>query len=377
MLSSFDDFPIHQTSHPIAQTAGTDLNHYDRYFFNGYTSDTRLFFAAAFGLYPNRHVADAHFSVVVNGASVEAEQINVHASRRAPLDRSEANIVGPIQVEVLEPLHTLRVTVDAAEHGLRADLTFVRRSAPIQEPHFFHQVGQRVLMDSTRMTQFGVWEGWIEVDGEVIDLNPEKTLGSRDRSWGVRPVGEPAPTGAPVADPQFYWLWAPLNFDSFSTHFDINEMFDGKRWHETGFVALSGSSVVEPADAMRSVDYRIGWKPGTRRAEWFEIDFEPWQGEVSTIRLEPLFDLHMLGIGYGHPEWRHGAWKGELVIAGDRWSLPVSDPNAFHHIHIQSLVRATTTGGLGQHTGLGALEQLAVGRHDPTGLVGLNDGWSA
>ena len=377
MLSSFDDFPIHQTSHPIAQTAGTDLNHYDRYFFNGYTSDTRLFFAAAFGLYPNRHVADAHFSVVVNGASVEAEQINVHASRRAPLDRSEANIVGPIQVEVLEPLHTLRVAVDAAEHGLRADLTFVRRSAPIQEPHFFHQAGQRVLMDSTRMTQFGTWEGWIELDGEVIDLDSEKTLGSRDRSWGVRPVGEPAPTGAPVADPQFYWLWAPLNFDSFSTHFDINEMFDGKRWHETGFVALSGSSVVEPADAMRSVDYRIGWKPGTRRAEWFEIDFEPWQGEVSTIRLEPLFDLHMLGIGYGHPEWRHGAWKGELVIAGDRWSLPVSDPNAFHHIHIQSLVRATTTGGLGEHTGLGALEQLAVGRHDPTGLVGLNNGWSA
>ena len=101
MLSSFDDFPIHQTSHPIAQTAGTDLNHYDRYFFNGYTRDTRLFFAAAMGLYPNRHVADAHFSVVVNGTTVDAEQINVHASRRAPLDRSEANTVGPIQVEVL------------------------------------------------------------------------------------------------------------------------------------------------------------------------------------------------------------------------------------------------------------------------------------
>ncbi|MBT7429035.1 MAG: hypothetical protein HN783_04405, partial [Ilumatobacter sp.] len=201
MLSSFDDFPIHQTSHPIAQTAGTDLNHYDRYFFNGYTRDTRLFFAAAMGLYPNRHVADAHFSVVVNGTTVDAEQINVHASRRAPLDRSEANIVGPIQVEVLEPLHALRIAVDAPEHGLRADLTFVRRSAPIQEPHFFHQVGQRVLMDSTRMTQFGGWEGWIEVDGEVIDLEPGETLGSRDRSWGVRPVGEPAPTGAPVADP--------------------------------------------------------------------------------------------------------------------------------------------------------------------------------
>jgi len=65
VLSSFDDFPIHQTSRPIAQTGSTDINHYDRYFFNGYTKDTRLFFALAMGLYPNRHVADASFSVVI------------------------------------------------------------------------------------------------------------------------------------------------------------------------------------------------------------------------------------------------------------------------------------------------------------------------
>ena len=380
VLSSFDDFPVHQTSHPVAQTAGTDLNHYDRYFFNGYTKDTRLFFALAMGLYPNRHVADAHFSVVLNGRTVDAEQINVHASRRAPLDRADANKVGPIEVEVIDPLNALRLAIDAPEHGLRADLTFVRRSAPIEEPHFFNQVGQRVVMDSTRMTQFGGWEGWVEVDGEVIDLEAGETVGSRDRSWGVRPVGEPAPTGAPVADPQFYWLWAPLNFDTFSTHFDVNEYFDGKRWHETGFVSLANNgngddAVAAQAEAMRSVDYRIGWQPGTRRAEWFEIDFVPWNGEPSTIKLEPLFDFHMLGIGYGHPEWRHGIWKGELAVGGDRWRLPVEDPNAPHHMHIQSIVRATTTGGLGENEGLGTLEQLAFGRHDPTGLTGLNTGF--
>ena len=69
------------------------------------------------------------------------------------------------------------------------------------------------------------------------DLAPGETLGSRDRSWGVRGVGERTPTGAPVADPQFFWLWAPINFDTFSTHFDVNELYDGKRWHETGFIA--------------------------------------------------------------------------------------------------------------------------------------------
>ncbi len=57
MLSAFDDYPIHQTGDPIAHTASGDLNHYDRYFFNGYSTDGELYFGAAMGLYPepSRH----------------------------------------------------------------------------------------------------------------------------------------------------------------------------------------------------------------------------------------------------------------------------------------------------------------------------------
>jgi hypothetical protein len=278
-------------------------------------------------------------------------------------------------VEVLEPLNALRVTVEAPEQGLRADLTFVRRSAAIEEDHFRHQVGARVVMDYTRLTQFGGWEGWIEVDGELTDLAPGETLGSRDRSWGIRSVGERAPSGAPVADPQFFWLWAPVNFDTFSTHFDVNELFDGKRWHESAFVApVAGPDGAAPADAMRSVDYEIAWRPGTRTAEWFAMHFTPWTGEPSTIRLEPLFEFHMSGLGYLHPEWGHGVWKGELAVDGERWDLPVADVLAPDKVHVQAVVKATTTGGLGEHEGLGVLEQLAIGRHDPSGLTGLFDG---
>jgi len=377
VLTSFDDFPVHQTSRPVAQTSSADLNHYDRYFFNGYTRDARLYFAAAMGLYPNRHVSDASFSVVVDGGRVDGRQINVHASRRAPTDRADANEVGPIKVEVLEPLHALRLQVEAPEQGLRADLTFVRRSAPIEEPHFFQQVGVRVMFDYTRLTQFGGWEGWIEVDGEVYDLEPGETWGSRDRSWGVRPVGERGPSGAPVADPQFFWLWAPVNFETFSTHFDVNELFDGRRWHETAIVAPVDTGDGPLPEAMRGAEYRIEWTPGTRHAAAFELDLIPWVGDLSTIRLEPLFNFQMLGIGYGHPEWSHGVWKGELVVGGDRWDLPIEDPAAPQHGHIQSIVRATSSGGLGEHEGIGILEQLAIGRHVPSGLEGIFDGYSA
>ena len=51
VLTRADDFPIHQTSEPIAY-AGTDRNFYDRYFFNGYSMQAgdKAFFAAAFGV---------------------------------------------------------------------------------------------------------------------------------------------------------------------------------------------------------------------------------------------------------------------------------------------------------------------------------------
>ena len=45
-------------------------------------------------------------------------------------------------------------------------------------------------MDYTRLAQWGTWEGWIEVDGERIEVDRAGTWGSRDRSWGIRGVGE-------------------------------------------------------------------------------------------------------------------------------------------------------------------------------------------
>jgi hypothetical protein len=369
VLSSFDDFPIHQANVPIAHTATADLNHYDRYFFNGYPVSIGaddLYFGVAMGLYPNRHVVDAAFSVVRGG-----RQRSVLASQRAPQDRRDATRVGPIHVEIVVPLHTLRLTVDAADQGLRADLTFVARSPAIEEPHFFQRAGVRTFFDYTRLTQFGTWAGWVEIDGARTDVRPDEYWGSRDRSWGVRPVGEPAPSGAPVQwPPQFFWLWAPVNFPSMSTHFDVNEYGDGRRWHEVGCIARTGD---DPADVMRTVDWRVQWRRGTRFADSFEYDLIDWQGGVHTVRLEPQYEFHMRGLGYGHPEFGHGWWKGEAAVHGEELTLPVDTPCAREHVHVQALCRATYTAPDGDtEVGTGILEQLAFGDH-PTGLTGILD----
>ncbi len=362
MLTPLDDYPIHQTSQPLAIPASGDPNHYDRFFFNGYTADASIFFAAAFGLYPNRDVIDGAFSVVLDGLHV-----NVHASGRCPLDRSETT-VGPIRVEIVRPMHEHRVTVDAPEHGLRAELTMTARTAPVQEPAFHIRRDTRVIMDSTRLTQFGSWTGWIEVDG--VRLLVDGAHGTRDRSWGIRSVGAPVP--GPARPPQFYWLWAPVSFDTVCTHMDVNEDAAGARWHESGFVVPVGDAAPQAASAM---DYRIEWRPGTRTAAWAEIDLAV-AGERLTVRLDPLYEFQMLGIGYLHPEWGHGAWKGELAVGGTRLLLPVDDPLAIQHVHVQALCRAELHGpGYDGVVGMGVLEQLVIGPHQPSGFAALNDGY--
>lgn len=369
MLSSFDDYPIHQTSEPIAHPESGDPSHYDRYFFNGYSKDGATFFALAMGLYPNRHVMDASFSVVRNG-----EQINVHSSGRAPFERSECTRVGPISLEVIVPMKRHRIEVDMPDHGVRADVTFTATSLPYEEPPFLVRSGNRTTMKYTRLTQLGTWDGWIEVDGIRIDITNETFAGSRDRSWGIRGVGERVPMGAPALQPpQFYWLWAPVCFDGFGTVFDVNEYSDGQRWHESGAL-LMGPDTIKHA---HSVAYAYGWEPGTRRARAFDLTYHFADGSAQ-LSFEPIVHFQMVGLGYLSPDWGHGMWKGDLVTGGERFAVPVHNPMETTHLHTQTLCRVTLRDS--NHTtssGIGVLETLVLGPHSPSGFVSFDDGYSA
>lgn len=370
MLTPFDDYPIHQTPEPIAHTASGDRNHYDRYFFNGYDRDGGFFFAAAMGLYPNRQVIDAAFSVVVDGM-----QHAVFASGRVPLDRTRTRI-GPIAVEVVEPLRTLRVTADAADLGIEADVTFLARTQAIEEPRARSIAGTTLRSDITRLTQWGAWRGTVRAGGTSLDVTPERVFGARDRSWGVRGVGEP-PGGAPrTGAGSFFWLWAPLNFDDHCTHLAFNDDAEGRHIYQSAsIIPVLGEGDPafghpEAVEHMRDVDVAIEWEPGTRRSRRASLSMIPWRGEREVIDLEPILTFQMLGIGYLHPEWGHGLWKGEHATGSATWKPADLDPLAMHHLHVQQLVRATR----GDEKGIGVLEQLIIGPHAPSGFTGYRDG---
>jgi hypothetical protein len=364
MLTKGDDYPIHQLPEPIA-TAGTDRNFYDRYFFNGYTPDGSVFFAAALGVYPHLNVMDASFSLIVDGV-----QHNLHASRLLNMERMDTR-VGPIAIEVVAPLCRLRVRVDANEHGIGCDLVFTRRAPAVEEPRFTFRQGPRTFMDYTRLTQNGAYEGFIEIKGKRIAVSSQQYVGTRDRSWGVRPIGLADPQGvAPPRMPQFYWLWAPLNFEDRFMLYHNNAEAGGKPWNTASVMGGLGEA---EAVHMVSCHSELGFKPGTRHANRAAIETVDPQNRKWRATLTPKFNFYMSGIGYMNPDWGHGHYKGENALGYDEYETAKVNENDPRFLHVQAFCDATLAGPDGERKGCGVLEQLIIGPHAPSGFKEMFD----
>ncbi|MFO0315660.1 MAG: hypothetical protein ACK51R_00930 [Hyphomonadaceae bacterium] len=361
MLTQGDDYPIHQTAEPIA-SSGTDRNFYDRYFFNGYQSDGSGFFAVAFGVYPHLNVADAHLSFIRDGV-----QHCLHASRLLAMERMDLS-VGPIRIEIVEPLNILRIVVSEHE-GISADLTFTGRAFPVEEPRFTRRIGPRTFMDYTRMTQNGHWSGWIEKDGVREDVGG--SVGTRDRSWGVRPIGasDPQPS-VPQQVPQFFWLWSPVNFTDASLFFHINADQTGKPWNSR---AVWCPDKAGPADRVETerASMSLTLIPGMRHASSANLRIEAEGQPAREATFQPLTTFLMRGLGYGHPSWAHGGWKGELVVEREDIDLTNIVPGRPDHVHIQAVCKVTLSTGGETHVGTGILEQFIIGAYAPLGLTSL------
>ncbi len=366
MLTAGDDYPIHQTPEPVALVG--DRNFYDRFFYNGQSPDGRLVFAAAMGVYPALDVIDGAFCVSVDGV-----QHVLRVSGRLNGERM-AMAVGPLSVSVDVPLSrvTLRVAGNAAS-PLSAELTFEGRHFPIEEPRFTRRVGTRLWMDYTRMTQNGRWSGWIAFDGVRHAITPE-VMGTRDRSWGIRPVGAPDSQPAPVP-PQFFWLWTPCNFDGFSLYLHTNDDAHRRPWNRRAVIWRDGADAAWIEGEEPAIAY--DWHPGTRRVRAVRVELGP----ETRLTLTPVAaagsargHFYMSGLGYTHPVWGHGMEHGDLALAYEAVDLSAVADGEFAHMHVQAVAEAVLEHEGAVHHGRGVVEQMFIGPHADAGLSGLFDG---
>ncbi|MEZ5321949.1 MAG: hypothetical protein R2698_07755 [Microthrixaceae bacterium] len=371
MVIALDEFPIHQTPLSMAHPATGDRNFYDRCYLNAHDRTGEVFLVTGLGIYPNLGVIDAYATVRVGDL-----QHTVRISDALTDDRMEQR-VGPYRIEVVEPLRRLHLVCDAEDHGIGFDLHWTGAFPVVQEQPHVLRVGGRVILDASRFAQTGRWSGTLRVHGQTFEVDPATWEGTRDRSWGIRPVGEPEPPGRQAAespaDYGFWWTYLPLRFDDFAVVIIAQE--DG-RGHRT----LNDAVRVWPAESGRDVEllgwpeFRYRYRPGSRDALGATVVCCAGDGTPITIVVESLGNVALnCGPGYGgDPDWTHGQWRGRNFVEGA--TLDMTDPAVLGRIPfgvVDHVGRAVLSEGGVDRVGYGLFEHACIGAHLPSGFTGF------
>ncbi len=348
MLSTMDDYPLHQIADVMRFVGTSDRNFYDRYYFNMHCCSDEVFVVFGLGQYPALGVQDAFLLVR------HADKHQVIRASRVLGDRSDIS-VGPLRIEVIEGLQKLRVKVEPNEHDIEMDVVWEGAHQPYLEPRHYIRKHGRVLFDTMRFAQLGRWRGSLRVGEKTFDVTPEQWMGSRDRSWGIRPVGEAEPAGIHAGTPSMEGMWNyfPVLFEDYALQYIVNERNNGERTIE---------------EAVRI------WKDPNREPEWlgrpehdhvFE-DAAPFKCTLQEgvvrfpdapegpleLRGTPLLQTYLtVGTGYGlETDWRHGMYQGDLEVQGVILDVN-KDQDKFW-----GLVETPARFQLGDHIGYGMME---------------------
>ena len=362
MLHPLDEFPVHQTPLSMSQVGTSDKNFYDRCYFNAHDRTGDVFVITGLGTYANLGVVDAYATVKI-GDTIRTARF----SDALGPDRMHQQ-VGPYRIEVLEPLQRVRVVCDGDDHGVGLDLTWEGSfDAVEEEPHVINN-GFRTILQSTRFAQLGTWSGEVRAGGDTIAVEPSTWLGSRDRSWGIRPVGDADAPGRAADDTGgagFWWLYVPLRFEEFSIIVMAQEKPDGYRTLNDAKRVWADGRI----EQLGWPTYDITYRSGTRHPEHATLHLTDMSGKPVTLEIDTLgfVPLH-LGPGYGDAEWAHGQWKGEKWA--DAMRVDLTDPTVVPRIpfgNIDHVGHAFCDGA----AGWGLFEHASIGAHAPTGCPDL------
>ncbi|WP_200175459.1 hypothetical protein [Tomitella cavernea] len=383
-----DDYPVHQIAEVIRHVGTSDRNFYDRYYFNCAPrldgegpagADAPFLLIIGMGQYPNLGTADA-FAVLRRGD----DHLVVRASKALGEDRMDT-AVGPLRIEVIEGLRRLRVVLEPSPDNpdLSFDLTFTADApAHLETRHFDRSLG-RVTFDTQRFVQTGTWSGSITVAQQTVPVTDAGWAGNRDRSWGVRPVGEAEPPGrrAEPAETEracFFWIYAVLRFSEFVIITILQEDADGARIVEDA-VRLWRAPGRAP-EPLALPEHSLRFVPGGREVAGAELTFQRRDGagglgEPLRIECTPSVAGYIgVGTGYGlEQDWRHGMWQGPLAVQQLRRAVPEIAPWERMLCPVDNIAWCELTEGGRTESGEGLFECAVIGAYPRYGFHGLGD----
>ncbi|MEU9801384.1 hypothetical protein [Streptomyces sp. NPDC051000] len=362
-----DEYPIHQAPLSMKHLVSGDRNAYDRCIFHVFDHAGRAVLILGLGVYPNAGVIDAYATLRVGD-----ELLAVRASDALGDDRMNLR-VGPLRITVNEPLKRIGLHCDADPadpEGLSYDVTWTAEFPAVWEPHHVQRRGDRLMLEGRRFVQAGNVTGTIRFRGEELTPTPGEWTGTRDRSWGVRPIpGEEGGRAAQEHRPEgFHWLWVPVRFEDRFLMVIVQEDADGHR-------ILNEAVQVFPEGDDRH-DVQLGWPhtdirylPGSRHPESAVVHLTDPAGRKPLELGVRILNSSPLAIGAGYPpatDWQHGTWQGRAWT--DRRSYDLSDPTA-HPMAAFGVTDHSARFTLDGRVGHGIFEHGSFGRHDPSGFT--------
>jgi hypothetical protein len=330
------------------------------------------------GRYHNRGMLDG-WAAVARGNS----QWTVRASRELR-DDPLVTEVGPIRYEIVEPFEKLRFRLDANDaQPIAYDVTFTATYPPFFEDRHKEREsdGFRVGSDVVRYHQIGRPSGWVEIEGERIEINPDEWWEVRDHSWGVRlDVGlHPAdikPTnnfgGPKFGIDDFVLIWSPFLLtgpggEQVAYHFYYLSRH-GKVFYSSGYRNLADGT----QEKVARVRPELAYDDRTRRLKGGKVHFDMLQGDTHTVEVEALAPagVHLgPGLYLGFDGKKHGSWKGEFELEGEHFA-DTTDVETLKRIRqLRDCPIAVREGDM---TGHGIMETIIHGADPALGLTREN-----
>lgn len=333
-ITGFDEFPFHQHPLPFGVPATTDPKFNDGYFFAFYAAD--WYVVAVLRLHPNVNVIDAGVSIA------HADRQRAVRFSRALRPRQEELFVGPLRLEIVEPMRTVRLTLDDSPLGATFDVVLETQAPPVVENRYQHYKYGALVNDTLRYTQVVKASGRAQVDGQELDL--DGWYGLRDHSWGVRTsLGVPVRIGGTErtgeeSDDRAIRFWVPFQVDDASDgahcgFFNTHEDADGRVLDFEGRLDFADGRSV----GLVSLEHDLSYEPGTPRPTGGSIVLVDEEGEKHRYSMSASgtpADVHGVGYYGGWHDGRSGGnWRGVEHMEHDEYDASAAaHPTAPDHV---------------------------------------------
>jgi hypothetical protein len=322
MLTQYDEYPVHQTGHPVSRVSVSDYSFDDGYFFGVFSAEQDIFLFQGLRVNPNNNMVGGYAGVMTGGV-----QYTVRFKR--PWQINCDTRIGPYSCEFEEPFKQIHLALAKNESDLAFDLDWLATAPAFEEAHHFASSRGRVTTDQTRYSQAGTARGWIEFKGRRLEVEPGGWWASRDHSWGQyfeRLPLAPAPRWrTPPENPDVkraLRFWVIFSTPEISGFFGLHEDADGRQLimndaFGTPFEGLFARSPDDEGIALVSAEHTAEFHGKTKVMQTGKVTLKDINGDSWQMELEAA----------GKPWWPHtiGYGEGSWKDGGSMVSYPGTD----------------------------------------------------